>query len=319
MGTLYIDQKNLNIHTEGNCLVFFEDGERKGTVPIAPLERVVIIGNVKIETSVLHKLALNNVSCVFLSGRNLNFRGILHGRLHRNGFLRVKQYEKSLTNFSLFFARDLILTKLTKQLSFLSDLAGLINNHRFELTSFVKTINDILTNLTDQTNLDSLRGLEGSAAHSYFRALTFAFAPSLNFQGRNRRPPQDPVNSLLSLGYTLLHFELVREIETVGLDPTIGYFHSFEYGRESLACDLCEAFRPDIDRFVFELFRQRDFRDYDFTINNQQGINACYLKKQAKQKYFELYEGWAKGNRPLWNEKVRSLAKRIVDDESYVC
>ena len=163
MGTLYIDQKNINIEAEGNCLVFYEDGERKGTVPISPLERVVIIGNVKIETAVLHKLALNNVSCVFLSGRNLNFRGILHGRLHQNGLLRLKQYEKSLTNFALFVARDLISTKLTKQLSFLSDLAGLISNHRFELTSSFQTINDILSNLNDQTSLDSLRGQIGRA------------------------------------------------------------------------------------------------------------------------------------------------------------
>lgn len=145
-----------------------------------PLERVVIIGNVKIETAVLHKLALNNVSCVFLSGRNLNFRGILHGRLHQNGLLRLKQYEKSLTNFALFVARDLISTKLTKQLSFLSYLAGLISNHRFELTSSIQTINDILSNLNDQTSLDSLRGLAGSAARSYFRALTFAFPCHLN-------------------------------------------------------------------------------------------------------------------------------------------
>jgi len=319
MGTLYIDQKNLNIKLEGNCLVFYEDGERKGTVPIAPLERVMIIGNVKIETGVLHKFALNNVSCIFLSGRNLNFRGMLHGRLHRNGLLRVKQYEKSLGNFALFAARDLISTKLAKQISFLSDLAGLLNNHGFELASAIETINNIRLSLTDQTSLDSLRGLEGSAAHSYFKALTLAFPPALKFQGRNRRPPQDPVNSLLSLGYTLLHFELVREIETIGLDPTVGYFHSFEYGRESLACDLSEAFRPDIDRFVFELFRRRDFREYDFTLKNQLGINACYLRKQAKKKYFELYEGWAKDNRPVWSEKVRVLAKRIVDDETSLC
>lgn len=62
---------------------------------------------------------------------------------------------------------------------------------------------------------------------------------------------------------------------------------------------------------MFELFRRRDFREYDFTLKNQLGINACYLKKQAKKKYFELYEGWAKDNRPVWSEKVRVLAKRL--------
>lgn len=318
MGTLYIDQKDLEIKIEGNCLVFFENGNRKGTVPLNPLERVVIIGNINIQTGILHRLALNNISCVFLSGRNMGFRGILHGRLHRNGLLRLKQYEKAHSSFSLLVSIELIKNKLIKQRDFLSLLLENYPESRFELTKAINTTDLILKSVPLQTELDSLRGLEGSAAGCYFQALTFIFPPSLKFNGRNRRPPQDPVNALLSLGYTLLHFELVREIELIGLDPIIGFFHQFEYGRESLACDLAESFRPDIDRMVFNIIKERYLRDNDFSYKKDQNLQACFLKKTARRKYFEYYENWAKSNRAQWSEMVRNLARSIMENEKFI-
>ncbi len=319
MGTLYIDQKGSEIRIEGNCLVFVENGERKGTVPLNPLERVIMIGNLKIETGILHRLALNNISCIFLSGRNLAFRGMLHGRLHRNGLLRLKQYEKSLGSFALTIARDLVKSKLEKQKELLTLLIDDNLTAKYELTKAVATISQILNSVSPQSDLESLRGLEGSAAASYFQSLTFVFPPSLNFCGRNRRPPQDPVNSLLSLGYTLLHFEMVREIELAGLDPTIGFFHQFEYGRESLACDLAEPFRPDIDQMVFNLIRERHLRENDFSYKKEQGLQACFLKKNSRKKFFEYYENWARVNRAQWTEKVRTLARWVMQDEISVC
>lgn len=318
MGTLYIDQKDLEIKLEGNCLVLFENGKRKGTVPLNPLERVIIIGNLKIQTGILHRLAINNISCVFLSGRNLGFRGMLHGRLHKNGLLRLKQYEKALSPLSLRISIELIKTKIEKQISFLHFLIESNPEARFELAKTLSTFDEILKSVTLQTDPDSLLGLEGSAAASYFQALTLVFPPSFKFYGRNRRPPQDPVNSLLSLGYTLLHFELVREIELIGLDPTIGFLHQFEYGRESLACDLSEPFRPDVDRMVFTMIKDRYLRGEDFSYQKEENLQACFLKKTARRKFFEFYENWAKSNRAQWSEMVRVLTRRIMDNEGSV-
>ncbi len=319
MGTLYIDRKDTEIKIEGNCLVFFEKGKRKGTVPLNPLERVIIIGNMKIETGILHRLALNNISCIFLSGRRLAFRGILHGRLHRNGLLRLRQYEKSQSPFSLNVAKDLIKTKLEKQKDFLNFLTEIRPEAKPELMKAVSLISRSLETLPMQIDLDSLRGIEGSAAASYFQALTFVFPPSFHFGGRNRRPPQDPVNSLLSLGYTLLHFEMVREIELAGFDPTIGFYHQFEYGRESLACDLAEPFRPDIDQMIFTIIRERFLRETDFAYRNENGLRSCLLKKSARKKFFEYYENWARLQRALWTERVRALARWVMDNEVSVC
>ncbi len=317
MGSLYIDRKDLEIKVEGNSLVFYLNGKREGSAPIQPLERVIIIGNLYLETSVLHKLCLNNVSVIFLSGRRLAFRGMLHGRLHRNGLLRLKQYEKSLSPFCLILSRELVEAKLRQQIALLSYLKDLRPEFKYELSNSVKSIQAILEEVLRLDSLDSIRGLEGSAANCYFRALTLVFPPSLNFKSRVRRPPTDPVNSLLSLSYTLLHFELVREIEIIGLDPTIGFYHSFDYGRESLACDLVEPFRPDVDRFVFNLIYKKLLRESDFTQignNNQSGCYlGCYLKKKSRKKYFEKYEEWARENRPIWKERVQILSRRILN------
>lgn len=316
MGTLYIDHKNVEVQVEKNHLVLYENNKRKGTIPLSPLERIVMIGNFRIETGVLHKIAQYNISCIFLSGFTLRFRAILHGRLHRNGILRLKQYQASTNPLALWLARDFIIRKLKKQSEFLEYILSLGLNNGFELSRSIQNIKEALAEVRDQTNIDTIRGLEGSAAHAYFQALSTAFPPAFNFLGRNRRPPRDPVNSSLSLGYTLLHFEMVREIEIIGLDPTIGFFHSFEYGRESLACDLCEIFRPDIDRFVFGLFRDDVLHLNDFQVGSEAGTKACYLKKKARKKYFESYEKWARENRRIWTEEVRNLARRIQGYES---
>lgn len=313
MGTLYIDRKDLEIRVEGNALCFYLDGQKEGSAPLKPLERVVIIGNIKLETSVLHKLAFNNISVIFLSGRRLTFRAMLHGRLHNNGLLRLKQYEKSQGSFALFYAINLIKTKLEKQSAFLSELREIRSRHKHEFSKSITSINEIIKKLHKQDSIDTLRGLEGGAANLYFKSLSFIFPNSLNFKGRVRRPPGDPVNALLSLGYTMLHFEMVREIEIRGLDPVIGFYHSFDYGRESLACDLVEPFRPDIDRFVFNLFREKILRKDDFFIRENNGLLGYYLKKNSRKKFFENYEEWAKSKRPVWREEVRVLTWRLLN------
>src|SRR4030067_376293 len=119
MGTLYIDRKDSHVRLDGNALAFYANGNRQGIVPIKPLKRVVIMGNITIDASVLHRLADNDISVLFLSGKRGRFCGILHGRLHNNGLLRIRQYEKftdkgndSDTSFHVKFSMDIVLRKI---------------------------------------------------------------------------------------------------------------------------------------------------------------------------------------------------------------
>lgn len=312
MGTLYIDRKDLHIRLDGNAIAFYCNGQKEGIVPINPLKRVVIIGSLTIDTQVIKRLAEENISVVFLSGKRLRFSGMLHGRLHNNGILRLKQYEKSLSEFSAEFLKELVIRKITAQLQLLKYAAQTRHDLRLALTGSIKTLQGVLNTMKNpDMPVETIRGMEGGASAAYFAAFTKLFADSLNFKSRNRRPPEDPVNAMLSLCYTLMHFEMVREIETIGLDPTIGFYHQFDYGRESLACDLVEPYRPCVDRFVYEIFRERKFTSRDFATDDERP--GCYLKKQKRKDFYPLYEQWANEIRPLWTDEVRSLARRIMD------
>jgi len=321
MGTLFIDRKGIHVTLDGNSIVFYANGVREGTVPINPLKRVVVVGNVTIDTPVIHKLADENISMLFLSGRRMRFRGMLHGSLHNNGILRLKQYEKSLSSFVVDFSIDLVKRKVGSQLNVLRQAVDTRQDARFTLTNGIGTLEKIQSSLDSfvvnielkEEIMAMLRGFEGSASAAYFSALTSLFPPSLEFTNRNRRPPRDPVNAMLSLCYTLLHYEIVREIEVIGLDPTIGFYHQFEYGRESLACDLVELFRADIDSFVWTIFREREFTERDFTYDRERP--GCYLKKGGRQRFYLLYEEWAQTMRAKFVECVKGLARRIMDGE----
>lgn len=329
MGTLYIDRKDLNVKLDGNALAFYANGNRVGSVPISPLKRVIVVGNVLLETPVLHKLAGENISIIFLSGKRLRFCGMLHGRMHNNGLLRLKQYEKSLLpEFAIATSKDIIARKILKQRDFIDKTREARPELRLKLTTAMSTLTGVIETIQEQLNspssffskegmkgfedqLATLRGFEGGASASYFSAYTELFPESLEFKNRNRRPPEDPVNAMLSLCYTMLHYEMEREIEVIGLDPTIGFYHQFDYGRESLACDLVEPYRPDVDKFVYEIFRTREFTARDFAEDDERP--GCYLKKGSRKRFYPLYEGWAKEMRPLWVEEVRTLARRILD------
>lgn len=317
MGTLYIDRKALHVKLDGNALSFHSTSEREGTVPITPLKRVIFVGTVTVETNVLNRLASANISVLFLSGKSTRFRGMLHGTLHKNAILRVNQYAKSLDNdFPVIASIDIVRRKIEAQRELLLHAREKRPDCRLKLTSSLSVIEEILPQLEQEVPLESLRGFEGAASSQYFGAYTQLFPDSLDFTGRNRRPPEDPVNAILSLTYTIMHYEMVREIEVIGLDPCIGIYHQFEYGRESLACDLVEPFRPIVDRFVWEVFRNRTFTARDFAMNDERP--GCYLKKESRKRYYPLYEDWAKGMRSLWIEEVRSLARRIMDGQDIV-
>ncbi|MDD5007497.1 MAG: CRISPR-associated endonuclease Cas1 [Syntrophorhabdaceae bacterium] len=322
MGTVYIDRKGIHIKLDGSALAFYANGEREGMVPLNPLKRIVIIGNSVIESSVFRKLSDDGISLLFLSGRMMRFCGMFHGRLHNNGLLRVKQYEKSLGLFVIEFSREIVRRKVQAQSGLLHDALDRRPDLRFPLTTGLGTIEKIERSLNNvvvnselcEGVLGILRGLEGSAASAYFSAYTALFPESLGFTKRTRRPPEDPVNALLSLCYTLIHYEMVREIEVIGLDPTIGFYHQFEYGRESLACDLVEIYRPEVDRFVWALCRDRDFTDRDFSYDSERP--GCYLKKGARARFYPFYEEWAKTMRPVFVEEVRVLARRVTDGQN---
>ncbi len=311
MGTVFIDRKDIELKVDGNSIAFYSNGKRQGGIPLTPLKRVVIVGNVKLDTSFIHRLVRNGISIVFFTGR-LKYCGIINGPLHNNGYLRVKQYEKSLRDFAQVISKELIVEKILSQKQFIIEMRLINPILSMDVNKAIETMDKTLNTLTETLpSIESLRGIEGSISSIYFSLYCKLFPPSLKFSKRVKRPPTDPVNAMLSFVYTLIHYEMVREIQLIGLDPTIGFYHQFEYGRESLACDLVEKYRVSVDRFVFEIFRNRLLSSRNFTKDEQ--TSAVYLGKVGRKIFYPLYEEWAQKQRSLWRQEVEILARRILE------
>lgn len=310
MGSLYLDRKNLALKLDGQALALYEDGVKKGTVPLHLLDRVVLRGNVQMESNLLGALSARNIGFLVLSGRNTEATAMLAARPHNESARRLGQYQASLDHsFRAPLARWLVLAKVRGQQKLLQKALSARADLRHPLTASLQTLSIILTQLREENNqpsLASLRGFEGAAAAAYFSGYAHLFAPSLNFTGRKKRPPPDPVNVCLSLGYTLLHYDAVRACHIVGLDAMLGFYHDLSFGRESLACDLMEPLRPWLDGWVWHLFRERQLRPEHFSEEH----NRCQLNKAGRLIFYACYETRAAVARRLVRRYAFALCKR---------
>jgi CRISPR-associated protein Cas1 len=232
------------------------------------------------------------------------------GRPHNDAARRVAQYRLSLDGeFCLRFARAIVEAKLRAQHALLAERRDEDLRWRYPLTVCLQRLDNCLAEVDVQQTIASLRGLEGAGAAAYFQGYQELFAERLHFSGRNRRPPKDPVNAVLSLTYTLLHAEAVIALYGAGLDPFIGFYHALDFGRESLACDVVEALRPEADRFVLKLFRAETLRPEDFS----QTDNGCLLGKAGRGRYYAEWETAVEGLRRALTEAIGDVAQAVDD------
>ncbi|TAL46264.1 MAG: CRISPR-associated endonuclease Cas1 [Methylovulum sp.] len=310
MSTLFLDHKGLTLGFEGQCIALYEQGSRRGTVPLHLLERVVIRGQVTLDTRLLGALAEKGIGVLMLSGRNHRNVGMLFGKPHNDSRRRVAQYASYLdATERLRLSRWLVVGKLRSQKRLLTTALTQQQDLRHALIAGITTLDGILAQLTSEDwSIEQLRGFEGSAAAAYFKAYSSLFASSLQFTSRERRPPTDPVNACLSLGYTLLHFDAVKACHESGLDPYIGFFHDPAFGRESLACDFIETQRAKLDKLIWRLFRERVLRAENFSADN----GKVLLNKSGRQHFYAEYEVFARPVRRLLRRYGHALAQRFV-------
>ncbi len=316
MSTLYLDRKNLLVKLDGHALALYENECKRGTVPFNLLDKVVVKGNIQIESRLLCALSENKVDVLFLSARNNIRQAMAFSHKHNDVKRRLAQlaiYYNSSIRFNL--ARQLVSAKIAKQRQFLNKALEERPDLRKYLFSAIQTIVSVEKNLlTVDVNTDTtakLRGYEGSAAAAYFSAYTKLFADSLAFNQRKKRPPTDPVNACLSLGYTLLHFEAVSVCYMAGLEPLLGFYHEPVVGRESLACDLIEPLRPRLDAFVWSLFRRRLLRKEYFS----QDQGRCVLNKTGRKCFYAQYEVFMHPVRRLLRLQGYQLARFYLESE----
>lgn len=316
MTTLYVDRKGVEIRVDGGALTFYLDNTRIGTVPMAPLSRIVLRGDVQLSASVFGKLGMHNIGVVILSGQKAE-PTLFMARPHNDAQRRLCQCQAALSpEFCLNFSRRFISAKLKAQHQLLETKKDTHPDKRYELSKRTEQIKGVLDSVAIATSIESILGLEGAAANLYFQGIAAIAPDGIRFDGRNRRPPKDPLNVILSLGYTLLHSDAVFAIYCHGLDPFVGFYHAPDFGRESLACDIIEPLRPRIDAFALKLFSQQELRVDHFT----QKENACTLGKAGRQIFYKSYEAEAESWRKLLQHYIRDLGKQLTGnafDEEY--
>lgn len=253
-------------------------------VPLIRLSEVVLVGYVGATTPALRMLLDAGIplSFVTLSGK---LRGRLTPPRSKNLPLRHAQYDKARdAAFCLSLARAIVDGKLRNTRS----LAYRLRRSHPELRDFpIERIEEAISSLPEAKTMSALRGLEGIGARVYFAMFRQSLHSTLAFGKRSRRPPRDPVNALLSLGYTLLTQNLMTACEVVGLDPYDGFFHADKYGRPALALDLEEEFRgPVVDSVIRSLVNKGVIKSRDFRTGKEGNPR---LTRWGLQDFFEHY------------------------------
>lgn len=320
--TLYLDHRHLELSLHGQSLHIHREGELERTLPLRLIEHIVCHASVGIKTSLLANLANQGIGLTCFGGRHARHATHLGPGGTQDVNRRIAQYRLYLDQDQrLGWAIRLMQHKLLQQLRHLHKARRKRPDQRHALSRGIDAMRRQYQQLCTEppTSIQSLRGIEGSAGRFYFQAYASLFPDSLSFHGRQRRPPPDPVNALLSLGYTLLHGDVQNVIESVGLDPWLGLYHEPAHGRPSLVCDLVEPYRPRIDALVWSLLGSRTLGPEHFggDTSSDQGSDsdqssqtpgACLLNKAGRAIFYPLYQAHARE----WRTPMRQQMLRIA-------
>ncbi|MBF0531106.1 MAG: CRISPR-associated endonuclease Cas1 [Deltaproteobacteria bacterium] len=264
METIYVLEPGSYLRKDGETLKVVRDGQVTDQVPMEGLNRLILIGNISLSSGVLDYLIQQRVETVFLTSTG-RYRARLALDEHKHVALRRAQYlGLSQPSFALKTAKIIVEGKVGNMYRFLLRRAS--QYQKSELKLATARLKALSASVNAALNLDAVRGVEGAVSRIYFQAFPCLIQnPDFSFSGRNRRPPLDPVNALLSSVYTMLTNEVLSAAKTVGLDPYLGALHEVSYGRPSLACDLVEEYRTYLgDRLVLSLINRQAMSPDDF-------------------------------------------------------
>ncbi|MFQ5722550.1 MAG: CRISPR-associated endonuclease Cas1 [Candidatus Aminicenantales bacterium] len=306
MAVLYLIEQGSLLRKESKRLVVEKEGKILLEVPEFKIERVIIIGNVQLTTQAMKFLLQSGIETAFMTTR-----GKLIGKLTpvetKNVELRMLQYQKYHDEkFRLSMAKCIVEGKIKNSKVLLQKYQR--NHPEVNFGASIRELNELLLGLSRKEKVSSVFGLEGRASAAYFSCFGRMFRKELQFETRTKHPPLDPVNALLSLGYTLITNEILSVVSSIGYDPYIGFLHGIEYGRPSLALDLVEEFRaPIIDRLTLEIINKGIITSGDF----EKKEKGYFLKDSSRERFFKQYEKRMQESFFIPEEKAEGNYRRI--------
>jgi CRISPR-associated protein Cas1 len=283
----YVQHQGARVVKDGGLLRVLEQQERLTEARLREVSQLALFGGVQVTASVIRELCSRGIPICHLSHGGW-FYGITHGMPHKNVELRRRQYAAAENpDMCLSLARRFVEAKI------LNCRTLLRRNHSALPAETLEGMKGDLRRASKMERIDSLLGVEGTAAARYFAQFGEMLRPpgdsvvSFDFAQRNRRPPRDPVNALLSLAYALLAKDFTTTLMSVGFDPFLGFYHKPHYGRPALALDLMEEFRPLIaDSVVLTVINNGEVRPEDFI----SAMGGVALTQGGRIRVLQAYE-----------------------------
>lgn len=321
MAVIYIKEQGAVIQKKGGRIAVSKNAQPLMEFPVSNIDGIALMGNVQVTAQALHFLMQQgiDISHYTYGGQYL---GQTAAESSKNIFLRLSQYELyNNETRRLEMAAAIVANKISNQLC-------VISRHRWEEYPEWKKDAEQMRKLQEKISTaetaNELLGIEGMCSNIYFRTFGRMFCCDFEFHGRNRRPPRDPINVIISLGYTFLTKEICSALEAESFEPYLGFLHGIRYGRKSLALDIVEEFRqPVIDRMSLKMFNKRMLSKYDF----ENGDDRVILNTDGFRKFCTEYEKWMTGKgsgedgsgfRRIIRRQVGSLKQCIQKGTLYV-
>lgn len=309
LNTLFVTSEEAYLALETENVAVYIGEEKKAQYPLLVLESIISFSYKGASPALMGACARNGIQLVFLTPRG-RFLARVCGQEQGNVLLRKEQYRLSdKLEKSCHIARNFIFGKVYNQRWVLERT---LRDHRMrvdaaKLESASQALAGLLPAIETQTDLDSLRGLEGEASVRYFHVfdeMVLNQKADFLFDGRNRRPPTDNMNALLSFAYVLLSNDCASALESVGLDSYVGFMHRDRPGRTSLALDLMEELRaPMADRLCITLVNNRVLQDKHF---ERQESGAVFLGEDGRKLFLSAWQNKKKEEitHPYLKEKM---------------
>ncbi len=309
LNVLYVTTPDSYLARDGQNVLVLVDNEVRFRVPIHNLEGIVHFGYTGASPALMALCAENNVALTFCTEHG-RFLARVTGQVSGNVLVRRKQYRMADdAEESSYVARSVIVGKLANSRTVLQRA---LRDHPDRLQgkgvdSAVKQVARIIEEAVDADSMDKLRGAEGEGARLYFNCLDHLILDNKKIfymHKRSRRPPRDPFNALLSFLYTMLANDVVAALETVGLDPAVGFLHRDRPGRASLALDLMEELRPYLaDRLALSLINRKQVMPKGFVVRES---GAVHMDDETRR---TVLQAWQERKRdvvthPFLEEKI---------------
>lgn len=303
MARIFIEKRDIELEYATDCLLIRQPNEPTRTLPLRRVSQVICLHNTKITTQLVGQLHARGIDLVVLNLRYEHNSFALYADQQKVVERRCKQYQwQADPNKKREVARYWMQRKLRKS-------RQIATTHGLNVdASFFDTLQNQMNHplLTEE----QLLGLEGHLQKTLFDAWRCLLPAELGFTKRVRRPPTDPINAALSLAYTFVYQEAIRQCKASGLDSQLGFYHRVCFGRHSLACDLMEPLRPKIEAWIFGLFLNGELNKRHFS-HSQKG---CLLGKQGREVFYSAYESqWPHFSREL--RAASTWLARLLDQE----